>query len=72
MSMVETTDDATINMMQLKYVPGTKRIGIRIRTENSICYWVHSPRRGTASEVAGMVSATIFKKTVNDNKIVTP
>jgi hypothetical protein len=30
------------------------------------------PSNGTASEVAGIVSATIFKNTVNDNKIVTP
>lgn len=30
------------------------------------------PNNGTASEVAGIVSATIFKNTVNDNKIVTP
>lgn len=34
--------------------------------------WKHLPRRGTASEVAGMVSATIFRKTVNDKRIVTP
>lgn len=50
MRIVETTDDATMNIIQLKYVP----------------------RSGTASDVAGIVSATIFKKTVNDNKIVTP
>lgn len=31
-----------------------------------------SPRSGTASEVAGIVSATIFRKTVSDNRIVTP
>lgn len=30
------------------------------------------PNNGTASDVAGIVSATIFKNTVNDNKIVTP
>ena len=30
------------------------------------------PRRGTASEVAGIVSATMFRKTVRDNRIVTP
>lgn len=48
--MVETTDDATINIMQLKYVPS----------------------RGTASEVAGIVSATMFRKTVSESRIVTP
>lgn len=31
-----------------------------------------SPRSGTASDVAGIVSATMFKKTVNDSRIVTP
>lgn len=30
------------------------------------------PNKGTASEVAGIVSATIFRNTVKDNKIVTP
>jgi hypothetical protein len=30
------------------------------------------PSRGTASEVAGIVSATILRKTVRDNRIVTP
>ena len=30
------------------------------------------PKRGTASDVAGIVSATMLRKTVNDNKIVTP
>lgn len=30
------------------------------------------PRRGTASEVAGMVSATMFRKTVSDSRMVTP
>lgn len=30
------------------------------------------PKRGTASEVAGIVSATMFRKTVNDKRIVTP
>lgn len=30
------------------------------------------PRRGTASEVAGIVSATILRKTVKDKRIVTP
>ena len=30
------------------------------------------PNNGTASDVAGIVSATIFKNTVNDSKIVTP
>lgn len=50
MRMVETTDDATMNMMQLKYVP----------------------RSGTASDVAGIVSATIFRNTVKDSRIVTP
>jgi hypothetical protein len=30
------------------------------------------PIRGTASEVGGMVSATRRRKTINDNKIVTP
>lgn len=47
---MDTTDDATMNMMQLKYVPN----------------------KGTASDVAGIVSATILRNTVNDNKIVTP
>jgi len=32
----------------------------------------HLPSNGTASDVAGIVSATIFRNTVNDNKIVTP
>ena len=30
------------------------------------------PSKGTASEVAGIVSATIFRKTVNDKRIVIP
>lgn len=30
------------------------------------------PNSGTASEVAGIVSATMFRKTVSDSKIVTP
>lgn len=30
------------------------------------------PNNGTASDVAGIVSATMFKNTVNDSKIVTP
>lgn len=30
------------------------------------------PKSGTASEVAGIVSATILRKTVNESKIVTP
>lgn len=30
------------------------------------------PNKGTASEVAGIVSATIFRKTVNDKSIVIP
>lgn len=30
------------------------------------------PNKGTASDVAGIVSATMFKKTVSDSKIVTP
>lgn len=30
------------------------------------------PIRGTASEVVGIDSATRFKKTVNDRRIVTP
>lgn len=47
---MDTTDEATMNMMQLKYVPSN----------------------GTASEVAGMVSATMFKNTVRDRRIVTP
>jgi hypothetical protein len=34
--------------------------------------WQKIPIKGTASDVAGIFSATIFRKTVNDNKIVTP
>lgn len=30
------------------------------------------PKRGTASEVAGIVSATMFRNTVSDSSIVTP
>lgn len=30
------------------------------------------PKRGTASDVAGIVSATILRKTVRDNRMVTP
>lgn len=30
------------------------------------------PIKGTASDVVGIVSATKFKKTVNDSRIVTP
>lgn len=30
------------------------------------------PKSGTASDVAGIVSATIFKNTVNESNIVTP
>lgn len=48
--MVLTTLLATINIIQLKYVPS----------------------RGTASEVAGIVSATIFRNTVRDKRMVTP
>lgn len=48
--MVETTEEATMNMMQLKYVPSS----------------------GTASDVAGIVSATMFRNTVSDSRIVTP
>lgn len=33
---------------------------------------INLPKSGTASDVAGIVSATIFKNTVNDSKIVTP
>lgn len=33
---------------------------------------LHSPKSGTASDVAGIVSATIFRNTVNDKRIVTP
>lgn len=33
---------------------------------------LYPPRSGTASDVAGIVSATIFKNTVNDRRIVTP
>lgn len=47
---METTEEATMNMMQLKYVPS----------------------KGTASEVAGIVSATMLRNTVSDSKIVTP
>lgn len=50
MRMVDTTEEATMNMMQLKYVPNS----------------------GTASEVAGIVSATMFRNTVSDSRIVTP
>lgn len=50
MSIVETTDEATINMMQLKYVPNN----------------------GTASDVAGIVSATMLRNTVSESRIVTP
>jgi len=31
-----------------------------------------SPKSGTASEVAGIVSATIFRNTVRDRRMVTP
>lgn len=34
------------------------------------CHYL--PSSGTASEVAGIVSATMFRKTVSDSKIVTP
>lgn len=30
------------------------------------------PKSGTASDVAGIVSATMFRNTVSDNRIVTP
>lgn len=30
------------------------------------------PRSGTASDVAGIVSATMFRNTVSDSKMVTP
>lgn len=33
---------------------------------------INLPNSGTASDVAGIVSATIFRNTVNDSKIVTP
>lgn len=32
----------------------------------------YTPSKGTASEVAGIVSATMLRKTVNDKRIVTP
>lgn len=35
-------------------------------------YWSHLPKRGTASDVTGIVSATIFKKTVNERRTVIP
>lgn len=35
------------------------------------CY-IYLPNRGTASEVAGIVSATMLRKTVRDKRIVTP
>lgn len=50
MRMVDTTEEATMNIMQLKYVPSS----------------------GTASEVAGIVSATMLRNTVRDSKMVTP
>lgn len=33
---------------------------------------LYLPSSGTASDVAGIVSATMFRKTVSDSKIVTP
>lgn len=33
---------------------------------------MYLPSNGTASEVAGIVSATMFRKTVSDSKMVTP
>lgn len=38
----------------------------------NVCVDRALPKRGTASEVAGIVSATMFRKTVNDRRIVTP
>lgn len=37
-----------------------------------MCVIIDLPKSGTASDVAGIVSATIFRNTVNDSKIVTP
>lgn len=34
--------------------------------------FLHKPIRGTASDVVGIDSATKFKNTVNDSRIVTP
>lgn len=36
------------------------------------CWFGDVPISGTASDVVGMDSATRFKNTVNDNRIVTP
>lgn len=35
-------------------------------------YFFNLPNSGTASDVAGIVSATILRNTVSDSKIVTP
>ena len=46
----------------------------RISLKTSMCFQaiLMVPMRGTASEVVGMLSATRFRKTVSDNRIVTP
>lgn len=74
MSIVDTTEDATINMMQLKYVPGEKgTVGCKLfQLNEEKKSLLHSPKSGTASDVAGIVSATMFRNTVNDKRIVTP
>lgn len=55
--------------------PNGLYLGIASETQNNIENLQEQlilPRRGTASEVAGIVSATMFRKTVRDKRIVTP
>lgn len=61
------------------YIIYALNFGVKTTTKKTSTYIVYKtcvdralPKRGTASEVAGIVSATMFRKTVNDRRIVTP
>ena len=63
-----TTLLATMNMMQLKYVPDTTMLSMM----QYCCREFHFlPIRGL-SDVMGIFSDTWLRNIVNDNKIVTP
>ena len=68
--MVVTTLLATMNMMQLKYVPnnGMYTILKYIRSNSNLKFL---PTRGL-SEVIGIIEETVLRNIVRDSKIVTP
>lgn len=55
-----------------KYEISKKKWRKKEKHSDILCISSILPRRGTASDVAGIVSATILRKTVRDNRIVTP